>query len=136
MHILICFLTPPRPNSKLNTKNSKLSSRSGINQMRQGAKAKIKFFNIFLLFFTKRLNAKHPQLTCRIFDQMRKFALLRGTPALWDAPFAISPGRPPAPPANEPKASNPSLKKPCFLKHYISIYAYTNMPVSLHKPSF
>jgi hypothetical protein len=26
------------------------------------------------------------------FDQMRKFALLRGTPALWDAPLAIPSG--------------------------------------------
>jgi len=33
----------------------------------------------------------HPKNT-RIFNQMRKFALLRGTPALWDAPFAIPSG--------------------------------------------
>jgi len=26
-----------------------------------------------------------------------------------------------------PNTQNPSFKKPCFLKHYISIYAYTNI---------
>jgi len=60
--------------------------------MRRGVRATIKFFENFYLLITQILanstNPKNP----RIFNQMRKFALLRGTPALWDAPFAIPSG--------------------------------------------
>jgi hypothetical protein len=57
-----------------------------------GLRAKIHFFKIFSISFRisvyKFIQSEKPAF----FDQMRKFALLRGTPALWDAPLAIPSG--------------------------------------------
>jgi len=50
------------------------------------------FQNFFYLFPHKHLQIYTITKIARIFDQPRRFALLRGTPALWDAPFAIPSG--------------------------------------------
>jgi len=48
--------------------------------------------NFFYLFSYNDLSQTAPPKTSKFSRQMRRFALLRGTPALWDAPFAIPSG--------------------------------------------
>jgi len=45
-----------------------------------------------LLLFSHRVTRIGNYESRTFFDQMRKFTLLRGTPAPWDAPFAIPSG--------------------------------------------
>ena len=52
--------------------------RTKIDQMHRGVRAKNKFFENFYLLITQTLtNFDHPKNT-RIFNQIRKFALIRG----------------------------------------------------------
>jgi hypothetical protein len=50
------------------------------------------FSKFFLSPSTQALTNLTITKNTRIFNQMRKFTLLRETPALWDAPFAIPSG--------------------------------------------
>ncbi len=58
----------------------------------QGVRAKIFFFIIFFISFHVSIYLLFASEKPAFFDQMRKFALLRGTPAPWDTPFAIPSG--------------------------------------------